>query len=196
LPTPPKLKIMVGSTVHDFKDQLRQICGVLTTYGYEVWNSHLGTVRAYPNKSNKESCIIAAQKCDLFLGIARPFYGTGIVGPRSITHEEFRTAIATKKPRWFLVHRDVVCARGILKPYMFKKGGVRTKFRLKENPIINDLRVIDLYHDAIQNEVPLLDRKGHWVQEFYTLPEALVYVDAQLKDVDEIRKICKTMKKT
>jgi hypothetical protein len=185
---------MVASTVYNFKDQLLQICGSLNSYGYEVWNSHLGTVRAYPNKSNQESCVIAAQNCDLFLGIARPHYGSGVINDRSITHEEFRTAIATRKPRWFLVHRDVVCARGLLKPYMFTKKGARTKFRLKENPIINDLRVIDLYHDAIQNDVPVPDRKGHWVQEFYTITEALVYLDAQLKDVDVVETICQEMR--
>jgi hypothetical protein len=185
---------MVASTVHGFKDQLTQICGTLTTYGYEVWNSDLGTVRAYPNKSNKESCVTAVKNCDLFLGIARPFYGTGVIGDRSITHEEFRTAIAAKKPRWFLVHRDVVCARDLLKPYMFKKDKTRTKFRLKKNPVINDLRVIDLYHDAIQNDIPAPDRRGHWVQEFYTITEALGYLDAQLSDVNFIETICQEMR--
>jgi hypothetical protein len=185
---------MVASTVHGFKDQLQQICAILATYGYEVWNSDIGTFQVYPYGSNKESCVKAAKKCDLFVGIARPYYGSGVIGDRSITHEEFRAAIALNKPRWFLVHHDVVCARGLLKPYMFKKNGERTKFRLKKNPIINDIRVIDLYHDAIQDNVAPPDRKGHWVQEYYTFPEALVYLDAQLKDVNEVRNICKKMR--
>src|SRR5271155_4132811 len=69
LPAVPKLKIFVASTVYNFEDQLRQICGVLTSLGYEVWNSHLGTVPVSPALSNRENCIEAVKACDLFLGI-------------------------------------------------------------------------------------------------------------------------------
>src|SRR2546425_1032308 len=82
------------------------------------------------------------------------FTGSGRIGTRSITHEEFRAAIRRRKPRWFMAHRDVTFSRQLLKPYMFKRNGHRTKFKLKENPVLDDLRVIDLYNDAIQNDVP------------------------------------------
>jgi hypothetical protein len=165
---------MVASTVYNFGDQLTQICGVLTGFGYQVWNSHLGTIPVHPGLSNLDNCITAVRNCDVFLGIIRPSYGSGIVGPRSITHEEFREAVGLAKPRWFLVHRDVICTRLLLRRYMFKRDRTRTKFKLKENPIIDDLRVIDLYNDAIQDDVfPVANRRGHWVQEFYRLPEVL-----------------------
>jgi hypothetical protein len=114
---------------------------------------------------------------------------------RSITHEEFRAAFANPKPRWAMVHRDVIFARQLLKPYMFKKNGDRTKFRLKTNPVLDDLRVIDLYHDAIQNHLPPKNRIGHWVQEFYRTPEVLSYLASHFEDVNRIRKICEEMKK-
>jgi hypothetical protein len=190
----PKIKIMVASTIYHFKSEIEQICSVLDGYGYKVWNSHLGTIPQHPGKSNLENCVSAAESCDVFLGIVRPFYGTGIVGDRSITHEEFRKAYADPKPRWAMVHHDVMVSRGLLKPYMFKRNGVRTKFKLKKNPVLDDLRVIDLYNDATLGSVPLRDRKGHWVQEFFSMPEVLIYLANQFEDVDRIRQICKEMK--
>jgi hypothetical protein len=184
---------MVASTVYFFEDQIIQICGVLSGYGYDVWNSHIGTIPQHAGRSNHQICVDAARNCDVFLGFIRPLYGSGKIGPRSITHEEFRAAIRKRKPRWFMAHRDVTFARQLLKPYMFNRAGNRTKFKLKKNPVLDDLRVIDLYNDAIQDDVPVANRKGHWVQEFYRLPEVLLYVENQFKDVDRIRRICREM---
>lgn len=193
MPARGKLKLMVASTVYHFEDQLNQICGVLTGFSYEVWNSHIGTIPVHPGYSNLDNCVAAARNCDLFLGIVRPFYGSGKIGARSITHEEFLAAIRRRKPRWFLVQRDVTLARQLLKPYMFKRDGTRTKFKLKKNPVLDDLRVIDLYNDAIQNDVPIVRRRGHWAQEFYGLSEALTYINTQFKDAGLVRRICQEM---
>ena len=190
----PKIKMMVASTIYHFKSEIEQICSVLDGYGYQVWNSHLGTIPQHPGKSNLENCVNAAESCDVFLGIVRPFYGTGIVGDRSITHEEFRKAYTNPKPRWAMVHHDVMVSRGLLKPYIFKSNGTRTKFKLKKNSVLDDLRVIDLYHEATLGNVPLSERKGHWVQEFLGMPEVLTYLASQFEDVERIRQICKEMK--
>ena len=189
-----KLKLMVASTVYHFEDQICQICAILQGFGYEVWNSHLGTVPQHPGKSNKDICIEAARQCDIFLGIVRPFYGSGKIGEWSITHEEFRAAFSLPKPRWAMVHRDVTFARQLLRPYMYTRKGERTKFRLKKNPVLDDLRVIDLYHDAILNDLPPADRKGHWVQEYFRMPEILTYLDSQFGDADRVRRICEDMR--
>ena len=92
-----------------------------------------------------------------------------------------------------MAHRDVTFSRQLLKPYMFKRNGDRTKFKLKENPVLDDLRVIDLYNDAIQNDLPVADRRGHWVKEFYRLDEVLSHLEKQFKAVDRIRRICGEM---
>lgn len=194
MPAKARLKLMVASTVYHFEDQLNQICAVLNGFGFDVWNSHIGTIPVDPAYSNLENCVSAASGCDAFLGIVRPFYGSGVIGERSITHEEMREAIRTKKPRWFLVHRDVTFARQLLKPYLFKRDGSRTHFKLKKNSVLDDLRVIDLYHDIIQNDIPPADRRGHWAQEFFGLPDILTYLDSQFKEPERIRKICEEMK--
>ena len=45
MPPSDKLKIMVASTVHGYEDQVERVCVVLDQYGYDVLNSHLGTIR-------------------------------------------------------------------------------------------------------------------------------------------------------
>lgn len=189
-----KLKLMVASTVYHFENEIAKTCAILSGFGYEVWNSHIGTIPQHPGRSNQQICVDAAKSCDVFLGFIRPFYGSGKIGRCSITHEEFRAAIRSRKPRWFMAHRDVPFARQLLKPYMFKQNGDRTKFKLKKNLVLDDLRVIDLYNDAIQNDVPAARRRGHWVQEFYKLDEVLFYIEKQFKDVDRIRHICREMR--
>jgi len=187
---PTKPTLMVASTVYQFEDSLEQICGVLNGFGYDVWNSHLGTIPVDPTLSNLENCVSAVKQCDIFLGITRPSYGSSVAGEVSITHAECREAVRLRKPRWFLVHRDVTLARQLLTPYMFKKDGTRTPFKLRKNPVLDDLRVIELYHEVILNDVPLEQRKGHWVQEFFRIPDALTYLDKQFNDVKRIRQIC------
>src|SRR4051794_29040946 len=132
MPSRRKLRLMVASTVYHFQNEITQICGVLSGFGYEIWNSHIGTIPQHPGRSNQQICVNAAENCDVFLGIIRPFYGSGIIGSCSITHEEFRAAIRLRKPRWFIAHRDVTFARQLLRPYMFKRNGERTEFKLKE----------------------------------------------------------------
>ena len=189
-----KLKVVVASTVYNFEDQLNQICAVMKGFGYEVWNSHIGSIPVDPNLSNLENCLAAVRDSDFFLGILRPFYGSGVIGDRSIFHEECREAVRLVKPRWFLVHRDVAFARQLLKPYMFRRNGDVTKFTLKKTSVMDDIRVVHLYNDVIQNDVPIPDRRGHWAQEFYRLPEALEHLDSQFKNVTRIRRICEEMR--
>lgn len=194
MPRKPKLKIFVCSSVYGFENALTQICGVLTGLEYEVWNSDLGTIPQDPSKSNLQICTDAVKECDLFLGFIRPQYGSGIVGDTSITHEEFRTALSLPIPRWAMVQAEVTFARQLLKPYMYKRNGERTKFRLKKNPVLTDLRVFDLYNEATLDHIPLEERTGHWVQPFYRIPDILEYLHTQFADLERIRGICNDMR--
>lgn len=42
---------MVSSSVYGFENELNQICALLKKMGYEVWNSHLGTIKVNPELS-------------------------------------------------------------------------------------------------------------------------------------------------
>lgn len=115
---PPPLRVMVASSVYGFEDELGQIVAMLRTYGDTVWNSHVGTIPTGPRRSNLENCLDAVRQCGVFVGLIRPFYGSGVIGPSSITHEEMRLAVALDKPRWVLALENVFLARQRLRPFL------------------------------------------------------------------------------
>lgn len=155
-----KIKIMLSSTVYNYKTEIEQIYATLIGYGYEVLCSHMGTVYNVPRKSPEESCLLAVEDCDFFLGIIYPFYGSGI------THKEFLKAIELNKPRGFLAHHDVAFARQLLHQFMVNTNGTKTAFKLiKKTQVMDDLRVIEMYNDAVGDGLPL--NKRLWAQEFY-----------------------------
>ena len=173
-----KIKVMVGSTVYGFEDQLSQIVAYLSNLGYEVLNSYHGSVKVNPNLSNLENCLNAVEECELFLGIIRPYYGTGNIGDKNITFEEIKKAITLKKPYWFLVHRDVVFARNLFKKMKLKSGD---EIIIEDNRLF-DKRCIEIYEYVIKNHVPVTLRNGNWAQEFYRLDDMMVYINSQFSD--------------
>ncbi|MEA3495177.1 MAG: DUF4062 domain-containing protein [Bacteroidota bacterium] len=172
-----KIKIMLSSTVYGFEDQLSQITAQLNLLDYEVLNSYNGSIKVNPKLSNLENCLNAVEECDLFLGIIRPFYGTGNIGEKNITFEEIKKAIALKKPYWFLVHRDVVFARLLFEKLKLKSGD---KIEVEKNRFF-DPRTIDVYEYVIENHIPVRLRNGNWAQEFYRLDEMMIYVNSVSK---------------
>ena len=139
----------------------------------------------------------AVEKCDHFLGIITPRYGSGQDKDHpdepSITHRELQKAIQLKKPRWLLAHEYVVFARLLLNNLGFKGKRGRTGLKLKKTPILDDLRVLDLYEEAaIDVEgVPLAQRAGNWVQKFRSTDDGSLFVTAQFfryQDVEEFIK--------
>jgi hypothetical protein len=186
-PVPPnrKVKIMVGSTVYGFEDQLSQIVAQLNTLGYEVLNSHYGSIKVNPHLSNLDNCLKAVDECDLFLGIIRPYCGTGNIGEKNITFEEIKEAIRLKKPYWFLVHRDVVYTRLLLKKIKLKNND---EVMFMDNRLFDKLSV-EMYEYVIKNHIPVTLRNGNWAQEFYRLDEMMVYINAQFIDKDFIYEV-------
>ncbi|MBW8324322.1 MAG: DUF4062 domain-containing protein [Prolixibacteraceae bacterium] len=185
-----KVKVMVGSTVYGFEDQISQIVAQLNTLGYDVLNSHYGSIKVNPYLSNLDNCLNAVEECDLFLGIIRPYYGTGNIGDKNITFEEITKAIELKKPYWFLVHRDVVFARNLFKKMKLKSGD---EIIIEDNKLF-DKRCIDVYEYVIKNHVPVTLRNGNWAQEFYRLDEMMVYINAQFTDKDFIDEVLNPQK--
>lgn len=183
MPRRRKLKLMVASTVHGFTTEIDQICCTLAGYGYHVLNSRLGTIRTNPGSDNRQDCLHAVDECDVFVGIIRPHYGSGVIGATSITHDEMMRALQSDKPRWILVHENVEFLRQILRNNSFQQPFQKT-------PVLDDPKVVQLYEDMMQTNVPVGQRKGYWVQPFYSLDDILRYLDTNLKDVKAVRKLC------
>ncbi len=172
--------IMVSSSVYGFENELNQIYALLKKMGYEVWNSHLGTIKVNHELSNMENCLRAVEECDLFLGIIRTTCGTGNIGDKNITFEEMKKAVELKKPYWFLSHRDVVFAR-----QLFRNIENPTSIRFKDKRYFDPL-CIDMYNFVIKDDVPVTERKGNWSQQFYKFEEIATYLQAQFQDVSYI----------
>jgi hypothetical protein len=190
-----KIEIMVASSVYGFEDQLNQICGLLEHMGYYPICSHYKTMPTNPAKSNLENCLDAVKNCDCFFGIIRPYYGSGIIGTTSITHKEMIHVIELKKPRWFIVHRDVRVARELLKQYRFNHDGSKNHdFIFKETKLLDDVKVIDMYEDTIQSNIPPEQRIGHWADEYFNLNDIMKVIQTQFSDKERIKTIIQNMK--
>src|SRR5258708_28601548 len=142
---PPKLKLIVSSTVYGQQGLLDQVFAMLDGYGYEVWMSHAGTIPTNPKRTAFSNCLDAVNKCDAFLGIITGSYGSG-VGPnkKSITHREIIRSVAQRKLRWFLVHHDVVVARQLLRQVRFDGTGSRKPLAFHKTPELDDDRELEM----------------------------------------------------
>ena len=183
-----KLKIMVSSTVYGSEELLDRIYTLLTQFGYVVWMSHKGTLPVTSTKTAFENCLEAVQECDLFLGIITPNYGSGKQdGEISITHQEIRRAIELNKPRWFLAHDQVVFARKLLVDLGYKTLKKREELSLKKGASsISDLRVVQMYEDAIRDQLPLDEREGNWAQKFDRDDDAQLFIVSQFSRYQEV----------
>jgi hypothetical protein len=189
-----RIKIMVSSAVYGLEDELRQVSATLRSYGYYVINSLIGTVRVHPNLSNLDNCLRAVEECDLFVGIIRPFMGTGYVRTtkttpeentmsilNNITFEEIKRAIELNKPCWFMVHRDVDYAYQLFKRIRNSETILEeNKKQLKENRFFDPL-CIDVYKHVLNNRVG-----SRWVQPYREKSEILEFFNAQFEDRDFI----------
>jgi hypothetical protein len=179
-----KIKIMVASTVYQNRDLLLQICGILNTYGYHVINSEYGTLHPPLGMNNTDACLAAVAECDIFFGIINPMYSTGI------THLEFQRAIAIDKPRRFIAHSFVTFSRKLLAQYMYSDAGKiqRNDFEIQSTSVMDSVKVIDMYNDAVQINLAYKERKYHWVQEFFRPDEALRHVETLFRDIKRVER--------
>lgn len=195
-----KLRIMVSSTVYGIEELLERVYTLLTSYGYEVWMSHKGTVPVFSTRTAFENCLLAVEQCDLFLGIITSSYGSGQDPDDplslSITHHEILKAIELGKPRWVLAHEHVVFARLLLNNLGYKGKSGRKKLKLAKNQVFTDLRILDLYEDStIDHESPktvsLAERAGNWVQKFRSSDDGSLFVGAQFYRYQEVEEFIK-----
>lgn len=178
-PEKEQLTIMVSSTVYGSQSDLKQISGILKSYGYKVVMSMEGTVYVPIGVSNEEACIQAVKDCDLFLGIVFPRYGSGI------THKEFSKAIELDKPRWFISHHYVTFAREILKQYMYRGRRRNRQFTFRKTDVMDKAEVIHMYNEAIQNHIASDKRKSHWAQPFFNTADIFPFLNEQFSNMEK-----------
>jgi Domain of unknown function (DUF4062) len=182
------IKIMVSSTVYGFEKDLRQLCATIASYKsrefeYQVLNSCIGSIYVAPGVSNAEACLRAVDECDFFFGIILPRYGSGI------TNQEFTRAIHLDKPRGFLSHFSVRYARELLAQYMYTNIKTRVRnpdFQFNKTPVFEDARIIDMYNEAIQDSLPLDQRR--WAHEFGHFDgDEMKFVETEFKNIKRLK---------
>ncbi len=195
---------MVSSTVYGIEELLDQVYALLSGFGYEVWCSHRGTVTVYPNQTALESCLTAVEECDLFLSIITTRYGSGVLpGELGFTHQELLKAIELNKPRWVLAHHYVPFVRSLfmklgcknkedretlLNNLGFIGSKKRNELKQREQNVIDDFRVIDMYDAAIRRDLKTYqDRTGNWVQKFVSDNDAKLFATAQFGRYQEVK---------
>ena len=188
-----RLKILVSSTVYGIEELLDRIYTLLTNFEYEVWMSHKGTMPVVSSRSAFENCMAAVDKCDLFIGLITPHYGSGREEKDglSITHRELRRAIELNKPRWVLAHDHVVFARTFLKHLRNVGGKKICGLNLEKNAVMDDLRVVDMYNEAVRSEIPVDVRQGNWVQKYVNPEDAMLFATAQFSRYQEVEQFIK-----
>lgn len=186
-----KLTVFISSSVYGREPLLEQIFASIEGLGYEAWSSYMGTIPVGLGKNNYESCIQAAEKCDIFFGLITPRYGSGTdgVGGPAITQLEFEKAIELGKPRMVLAHEQVINARRLLMDLDFKGRNGRKDLKLRKGAeIIDDLRILDMYEAATQEDIPIPQRTNHWVQKYRTDNEVLRYIGRQFGRNDDMER--------
>ena len=189
-----QLKVMVSSSVYGIEELLERIFSILTEMGYEVWMSHKGTLPVFSNQTAFQNCMDGVERCDLFLSIITQRYGSGVdeAGGLSITHKELLHAIELNKTRWILAHDHVVAARSLLQALGYETSEQRRAVDFKKrNPVIDDIKIIDMYEAAIRHDVNMPDRAGNWVQKFINKDDALLYAQSQFGRYQEVEQFIK-----
>jgi len=198
-----RLSIMVSSTVYGIEELLEQVYALLSGFGYEVWCSHKGTVTVYPSQTALDSCLGAVKRCDLFLCIITTQYGSGVVpGQLGFTHQELLKAIELDKPRWILAHHHVPFLRSVfmklgcknvkdrekmLATLGFKTDKQKKQLKQRQQAVIDDFRVIDMYDAAIRRDLKVYqDRTGNWVQKYSSDEDAKLFATSQFGRYSEV----------
>ena len=175
--------VMVSSSVYRFEDTLNKIYAVLRGFGYRVWMSHNNTLPVSSNFSNFDNCLRAVKRCDAFVGIIRGQYGSGKTSRiRSITHRELLKAIELNKRRWMFVDHDIEIARQLLKQFRYDNQGKKRKLNFTPTPYLDDIRVIDMYEDAMRVKIAFTRRTGNWVQQYRSSEDLIKQIEAQLSN--------------
>lgn len=186
-----KIKIMISSSILGFEDNIKQVAAFLESMGYEVISSLLGTVKVNPDKSNMENCMLAVEECDVFLGFIRTFCGTGNIGDKNITFEEFKHAIELDKPYWFMAEHDVEFSRKLFSTGIkaIERGKGVWDVIQPNTKVFNPL-CIDMYNLVAKNNVKdIPSRTGNWIQPFFQIGDIIKFVDKQFGDIDYIKDI-------
>lgn len=209
------IKIFVSSTVYDFETQLTQVFAMLDSMGYDVCMSKTGTLPIDSSLNAFVNCVEAVRDCDVFLSFIRPLLGSGIYKgeEKSVTEQEVDAAIESGMPRFVMADYRVEYAHRFLSMMKMKPEDIpatidkineedgKTIITKVPNNLIHP-HAVRMYRTATRRSIkPESARLGNWVQpfqgvvEYRELDDIRIFVEAQFRDSDRIKRLiekCKT----
>ncbi len=201
-----KYVIMISSSVYHFEDQLQQIASLLRSMGYAIILSMDGSIKVDPFKHNFTNCLEAVSECDLFVGIIRPYAGSGQINERCITFEEMKKARELHKPSWFVASSIVFNIREFIHVMRIKKKYQENRIlsffcKLKNVTILDvfeskdkqkfDPMCLNMMNFVMQSDIPFDDRIGHWCQSFNGVADITHFLKEQFHDIQNVERILK-----
>ena len=64
----------------------------------------------------------------------------------------------------------------------------RNNFEIQPASVMDSVKVVDMYNDAVQINLAYEERKYHWVQEFFRPDEALRHVETLFRDIKRVER--------
>jgi hypothetical protein len=149
------MTVFLSSTCYDLPDLRAELEQFLQEKGHGILLSDRETFPVNPGVHRHDVCIDNVKLCDLFILIINKRYGAPYHRDKSvsITHAEFRQAIASKKQVIVYVRRNVFDER-----MSFQKNHTADK---PYNPVYVDKNEVFTFIDEIQK-----DETGIWLQQF------------------------------
>ena len=93
-----------------------------------------------------------------------------------------------QKLRWFLVHHNVIIARQLLRQFR-KRSSEGWRVRVRGCSVLDDVRILEMYEEAIRQDLPLDRRAGNWAQPFFTADDVLRFLVTQFADPERVRRL-------
>jgi hypothetical protein len=76
---------------------------------------------------------------------------------------------------------------------MFDEDGSRNEFEIQKTAVLDSIKVVDMYNEAIQNHLDSDKRRSHWTHPFFKTTETYDFLKTQFSDIgrriDEINKL-------
>ncbi|MCL2570908.1 MAG: DUF4062 domain-containing protein [Defluviitaleaceae bacterium] len=144
-------KVMISSTCYDLKQIRENLEAFIRSLGYDPVRSDKGDIGYNITDTLKSDCFLAAQQCDILVGIIGGNFGSEASPDDSITMREMKTALEYKKQVYVFVDSSVLSEFRTYKINLTKKGERFAKEEMFYDSV-NDTRIFDFINDMYAHE--------------------------------------------
>jgi len=144
-------KVMISSTCYDLKQIRENLEAFIRSIGYDPIRSDKGDIGYNITDTLKSDCFLAAQQCDILVGIVGGTFGSEASPDDSITMREMKTALEHKKQIYVFVENNVLTEFRTYNVNLTKKG---EKFAREDvsYSYVNDTRIFDFIKEMYEHE--------------------------------------------